>query len=252
MPSIIEELYNNADYKRRLPDSNESDFMKYWKEIFVTERRDTMKPKLSKELFYIRTDKGLYGVSGYTFETEYAGYDHVFKIGLQKERGKWLLTDCDTGMRLNAIAYETRQKAIDAYFDVYGAKLLNLYLASPMNENYYSRIRNEFSEMLEDLKRQASDNHLIIYQARKVVDPFALELEFSIYGKDSIYYDAILHHVDIRTKSKSARFSGDGEDILHVIDLICRNLRTYDGLDFETSDEVQIENEVTKFLVERF
>lgn len=211
-----------------------------------------MKPKLTKEQFCIRTEKGLYAVPGYTFEVEYSSYDHVFKIGLQKERGKWLLTDCDTGMRLNVTAYETRQAAIDAYFNNYGARLLNLYLASPMNENYYSRIRNEFSELLEERKRLSSDNRMIIYQARKVTDPFALELEFAIYGKDSIYFDAVLHHVDIRTKSKSARFSGDGEDILHVIDLICRNMRAYDGLDFETSDEVQIENEVTKFLVERF
>lgn len=252
MPSIIEELYNNADWERRLPVPNENDFMKYWKEIFVTERRDTMKPKLSKELFYIRTEKGLYGVSGYTFEVEYADYDHVFKTGIYKEHGKWILTDCDTGMMLTARRYETRQKAIDDYFATWGKRLLNLYLVPPMDKNYYSQARNEFSEMLDDLKRQASDNHMIIYQARKVVDPFALELEFAIYGKDSIYFDAILHHVDIRTKSKSARFSGAGEDILHVIDLICREMRLYDGLDFETSDEVQIENEVTRFLVERF
>lgn len=209
-----------------------------------------MKPKLTKEQFYIRTEKGLYAVPGYTFEVEFAGYDHVFKIGLQKERGKWLLTDCDTGMRISQIEYKTRQKAIDGYFDNWGKKLLNLYLTD--YNGYYSNIRQEFSKMLGDLKCQMSNGHMIIYQARKVANPFALELEFAIYGKDSIYFDAVLHHVDIRTKSKSARFSGDGEDILHAIDLICRNMRAYDGLDFDTSDEVQIENEVTRFLVERF
>lgn len=165
---------------------------------------------------------------------------HSIGIRYESRRG-YHVDDLQTGMLLSSHCYRTKLEAESAYFSEIKGRFEDF-----MKTEHYREKREELSRLLVELDDCAIEG--TIWQAQKVANPFAIDLELRTRLANGILLNISTHYADSKFRAKTDRFECLCADEWQVIDAICRRLRKLDGIDLATSDEVQIENEITDLL----